>query len=734
MQKEFKVGLTIALSTIATAQSSYAQDAVSHNVEPHDPSPPVAVESKAAPKTQIETAKPTLDNLGTVSIQPEFSPLPPIKDDRLKAITHLTEKLHITPVASQTESKSVVQSSEYPIARAVENTLTQPISLIIQPEPDTSAAINPTLVNIKTPRQDLPPQLPIEWVISAPIVTPSQSLPNSSQGVITFGDSLSDNGNLFKTTQIESLGKAPYFEGRASNGLVWVEELANSLQVKGSSKNFAVGGATSHQMLDQVNQYVRNEQNLNPNNIYTLWSGTNDYYSGKKPESSINIIKTAINTLTEAGAQKIIVANLMLENSPLSSASSTPEITLSQRSKDHNQQLHQSLMELAKQNPSLSIIPLDVDSLFNAFAKDPNRFGFTKESQSCLVNCVSPDKFIFLDIIHGTAAANRILSDYTLSILTAPQAIAPQADLALGMMNQTNQRTEHQLDAIPQNLNLDTLHQWSVFTSGGLTSGDRENTNSRESNINVNTTGVTIGTTYTANKNLTVGVSFNHVESSSQLSHQAGEILADSNSLSVYGRHQVNRIFTDAILNYGWNHFDITRNLNVSGFDAAKAHPNGNQFSAKLKMGYDLGSNGLHIKPIIGLSHSQVNIDKYSEQYGDILNLNVKSQREISNTISLGTQVAYDIKVKGATITPYFNINIEHSLTDNNRDIITELATQPGIPIRNSIGKIDRDLVRLGLGMRSRLQDAVSVMIDCETTVGQHSSTHSIQGQVQYYF
>ena len=70
----------------------------------------------------------------------------------------------------------------------------------------------------------------------------------------TFGDSLSDSGNIFAATS--ALGgpnpPPPYFQGRFSNGRVFAELLGNNLAlvvtapstVK-SSLNFAFGGATA---------------------------------------------------------------------------------------------------------------------------------------------------------------------------------------------------------------------------------------------------------------------------------------------------------------------------------------------------------------------------------------------------------------------------------------------------------------------------------------------------------
>src|SRR5690348_8301717 len=66
----------------------------------------------------------------------------------------------------------------------------------------------------------------------------------------SFGDSLSDNGNLYALTG-RTLPAAPYSSGRFSNGPVFTELLGNqilpaaSLSSVGGNRNFAYGGATA---------------------------------------------------------------------------------------------------------------------------------------------------------------------------------------------------------------------------------------------------------------------------------------------------------------------------------------------------------------------------------------------------------------------------------------------------------------------------------------------------------
>jgi hypothetical protein len=62
--------------------------------------------------------------------------------------------------------------------------------------------------------------------------------PSGISRLVMFGDSLSDNGNLFRFTGEPA---PPYWEGRFSNGPTYAEQLANELGAK--LDDLAFGGA-----------------------------------------------------------------------------------------------------------------------------------------------------------------------------------------------------------------------------------------------------------------------------------------------------------------------------------------------------------------------------------------------------------------------------------------------------------------------------------------------------------
>ncbi|MDP8965902.1 MAG: SGNH/GDSL hydrolase family protein, partial [Cyanobacteriota bacterium] len=145
-----------------------------------------------------------------------------------------------------------------------------------------------------------------------------------------FGDSLVDNGNLFGVTRNLVPPSPPYFNGRFSNGPVWVEILGSKLGISAdSTHNFAFGGATSGTfnalspllgvplpggLSLQINTFTTTTTTADPNALYALWAGGNDYLvqptqlRATDPTGVVNNVVGAVSALSAKGARNFIVA------------------------------------------------------------------------------------------------------------------------------------------------------------------------------------------------------------------------------------------------------------------------------------------------------------------------------------------------------------------------------------------------------------------------------------------
>ncbi|MBW4565305.1 MAG: SGNH/GDSL hydrolase family protein [Mojavia pulchra JT2-VF2] len=282
--------------------------------------------------------------------------------------------------------------------------------------------------------------------------------------IYVFGDSFSDTGNVFNASNGIIPPSPTYFNGRFSNGSVWVDYLASDLGLTFNPKNnFAFGGATTGfenlgvpslpGLQQQINSFVVGNQTADPNALYIIWAGTNDYLSYffdsiPNPTKTIENLSAAVTSLAADGAKDIMVVNLPdLGKMPVANFDSQSSNFFNTLSSTHNSSLNTTLKFLSQQlSPDINIIELNVNSLFDKIIADPEEFGFTNAINSCLGRDLSvvpidvptlpvlcnPDKFLFWDEIHPTTATHKLIGELAFSALK-PQSV-PEASAGIGML------------------------------------------------------------------------------------------------------------------------------------------------------------------------------------------------------------------------------------------------------------------------------------------------------------
>lgn len=266
--------------------------------------------------------------------------------------------------------------------------------------------------------------------------------------IFVFGDSLSDVGNAYKSTKGDFPPSLLYFQGRYSNGPVWVEYLAFELKLLSTTDtNFAFGGATTGNstaippgLITQVKRFTTTHTSADPNALYIIWAGTNDYLRGTTDTTTpVNNLVVAVKSLATAGAKNIVVVNLPDLGKLPDTRTSQHAALLSNATRKHNSRLASSLVALDHEIGSdVSITYLDVNSLFNQVIKIPEKFGFTDVTNPCLSRgtmCNNPDKYLFWDSIHPTTAAHKLFATLIPTPRPAPPPVSSfEIFLALGLI------------------------------------------------------------------------------------------------------------------------------------------------------------------------------------------------------------------------------------------------------------------------------------------------------------
>lgn len=259
--------------------------------------------------------------------------------------------------------------------------------------------------------------------------------------IYSFGDSLSDTGNSFRLTGGVIPPNLLYpSNGRFSNGPVWTEFLATKFGA--SLEPLAVGGARTNNtnnfssmfpQLGGLTQQIAAIQVGEPDALYILWTGANDYLNGgsQNPVPTVTNLSNAVLALASVGARNIAVGNLPnLGSIPGTSRDPVIAAALNALTQSHNALLAQSLSVIRQTQPHLSLYTLDFNLLVSDAIANPSRFGFTNVTESCLFTlCRTPDTYLFWDEIHPTTVAHTEIAEFAYASIQA-QAVPEPTTIA----------------------------------------------------------------------------------------------------------------------------------------------------------------------------------------------------------------------------------------------------------------------------------------------------------------
>ena len=230
-------------------------------------------------------------------------------------------------------------------------------------------------------------------------------------GILFFGDSLTDDGNLYALTSA-TIGKgippAPYFEGRTSNGPVWADHVAADFTAKGlHSANYAYaygqavtnvdtqfpGGLQVPDLPAQIDAFKASGTGslLGDRPVATLWFGANDLFTAMPSgvaavaaaaTAAAGAVAGGIESLAETGIRDFLVFNMPpLEKTPRFATLGTPqEAALAAFGVGVFNATLDGLLEglLASADPGTRITKFPIHAVMDALIADPAAFGVQK--------------------------------------------------------------------------------------------------------------------------------------------------------------------------------------------------------------------------------------------------------------------------------------------------------------------------------------------------------------------
>ena len=264
--------------------------------------------------------------------------------------------------------------------------------------------------------------------------------------LIAFGDSLSDMGNA-KNSILNVPDVPPYWQGRFSNGQVWIEHVSDaygrSTTVGSGTQtgdNRAFGGAQtgsgySYLLLPnvgtQINNYLANVQSSIPSNeVVTLWAGGNDFLYGTANADTIAAnMEAHVRQLANAGVTEFIIPNLPpLEKTPeILSRSQSQQSAIGQEVVRYNQKLNGLIVNLSTEL-GLTIHNIDAWSIFNNILLNKDALGLTNTQDAACSGGISllplpicnsgdtiapnVDEYLFFDKAHPTRVMHRFIGRF----------------------------------------------------------------------------------------------------------------------------------------------------------------------------------------------------------------------------------------------------------------------------------------------------------------------------------
>lgn len=248
---------------------------------------------------------------------------------------------------------------------------------------------------------------------------------------VIFGDSLSDNGNSYQYSHHQKPPKPMYYEGRYSNGPIWIDYVHNMLLRNKKSPtllNYAFGGAGVLQsqaqaftLSQEVDSYLlAHRKPPEAHSWFVIWIGANDYllHPDVAPDAANKVvaeIERNVVRLAQHGARHVSI--LALPDLGLSPFAQDLElqIPLSAISQKHNLLLKACVARLQARFPKIDWQYVDVNQIWAQLVSHPKQYGFTHTTERCTEPGTNPhrshcEKYIFFDQFHPTTQVHKIFA------------------------------------------------------------------------------------------------------------------------------------------------------------------------------------------------------------------------------------------------------------------------------------------------------------------------------------
>lgn len=262
-----------------------------------------------------------------------------------------------------------------------------------------------------------------------------------------------------------------------------------------------------------------------------------------------------------------------------------------------------------------------------------------------------------------------------------------------------------------------------AYVNGSISVGEVDgDLNQRSADLSTNA--VTVGADYQLSANTIIGTAIGLTNSETNFNSEEGGVDMSAVNWLLYGTYyQESRGYLDAVLDIGRTRFDITRQINLPGFERrlASGDTSANIVSLTLGAGFDARAGAFEFGPYGRISFTSANVEAYQEQsdsqgegFGSVLSLDAHSVQ--STTASLGLQLSRAISTSRGVFIPQLRLEAEFEGNENKDGIRATFENDPSQTVFEIQGNPrDNNYINLGLGSTVVLANGTSGYLFYET-------------------
>jgi len=556
--------------------------------------------------------------------------------------------------------------------------------------------------------------------------------------LVVFGDSLSDNGNLFAATGNTQPTSPPYFQGRFSNGPVFTELLgfvagrsAAGAPVSGSI-NYAYGGSRTDSsafppgMRNQLLAFTGGGGTFRSTDLVSILGGANNIFQGlpaagasSNPVGAITpvVLSAAadinfiVNSVAGAGAGTILVGNIpSLGNAPQFRGTAAAPLA-EFAGTTFNSTLLSGLMTTAAARPGTNIILFDIFKIGTTLSANPAAFGLTNATDACfngITACATPSTFLFWDGVHPTAAGHQLIArlsnDYLYYGDIGAQSTV-QAETAF-------RQREDLLDLSSEGLSGRAAWEPGThLTFGAIADSVKTDARGRVAEAEATGWGIRGGLDHVMSDSMRFGLT----ATLRNADIEAGAMQFDLRSYAIdfHAGWRSGSMFVNASAGGSIDQYtDITRLTSLAPI-VHTGETDGGSVGARIQGGVWFDMGGIGLSPRVAVNYVSTDVNGYTEQ-------GVAAQYEYQDRTVQGASGEVSLRAEGGDegLSFYFEGGYRDSFGDSSDAVRTRIAANPAQilsrEIENPFGGsliasagVDADFgpVKMNLGYRGRFGD-----------------------------